>query len=95
MILNHVNYKHRFFNIILFKTITFIRVPMDKYKIYYRCYKQPKPNSDLSGFIIEKIYEGRSFNGLFEVNTQWGKGKDSKLIDKSIFNQYFEIISNH
>ncbi|MGK7393056.1 MAG: hypothetical protein ACNS62_00740 [Candidatus Cyclobacteriaceae bacterium M3_2C_046] len=65
---------------------------MDKYRIHYKCFKQPKPNSELAGFDVEKIYTGRAFNGLFEVTPDWGSGQQTKIIEKSIFNQYFEML---
>ena len=67
---------------------------MDKFRIQYKCNKAPKPNTGLEGFLVDQQYVGRSFNGLFEVTPQWGNGKQTRLIPKNEFEQYFELISN-
>lgn len=65
---------------------------MDRYKISFKCNKQPEISSGLLGFEPEKNYRGRSYNGLYEISTEWGKGKPTVLLDRKIFNRYFEII---
>ncbi len=65
---------------------------MDRYRIQFKCNKQPKPNAGLDGFDVEKNYVGRSFNGLYEVTPSWGSGRQTKLINKSIFEEYFEVL---
>ena len=67
---------------------------MDKFRIQYKCNKAPKPNTGLEGFMVDQQYVGRSFNGLFEVTPQWGNGKQTRLIQKNEFEEYFELISN-
>ncbi len=65
---------------------------MDRYRIEFKCNKVPKPNTGLEGFDAEKNYVGRAFNGLYEVSSSWGSGKQTKLINKTIFEEYFEVI---
>lgn len=67
---------------------------MDKFRIQYKCNKAPKPNTGLEGFYVDQQYVGRSFNGLFEVTPQWGNGKQTRLIRKNEFEEYFELVSN-
>jgi hypothetical protein len=67
---------------------------MDRYRIEFKCTKVPKPNTGLEGFTTDRLYIGRSFNGLFEVAPNWGSGRQTKLIEKSVFNEYFEVISD-
>lgn len=66
---------------------------MDKFRIQYRCNKAPKPNTGLEGFLVDQQYVGRSFNGLYEVTPQWGNGKQTKLLRKTEFEQYFELVA--
>lgn len=66
---------------------------MDKFRINYKCNKAPKPCAGLEGFMVDQLYVGRSFNGLFEVTPQWGNGKQTKLLKKTEFEEYFELIS--
>ncbi|MEM7550631.1 MAG: hypothetical protein AAF363_13195 [Bacteroidota bacterium] len=66
---------------------------MDKFKIEFKCVKEPKSHSGLDGFQIDKVYKGRSFNGLFEVTPKWGNGEPTKVIETSLFKQYFEILN--
>ncbi|AHM61216.1 hypothetical protein D770_14810 [Flammeovirgaceae bacterium 311] len=65
---------------------------MDKFRINYKCNKMPKANSGLEGFTLDRTYTGRSFNGLFEVTPQWGNGKQTKLLQRQEFEEYFEVI---
>ena len=54
------------------------------------CKRLPEPNTGLKGFKVGQSYEGRAFNGLFEINPQWGSGQESKLISKSLFNEFLK-----
>jgi len=67
---------------------------MDKYKIVFVCRETPNSIEGLKGFSKGEYYEGRSFNGLYEVNAKWGSGAESKLISKKLFDEYFELIEN-
>lgn len=66
---------------------------MDKYRIVYKCNKQPKPHSGLEGFLPEHTYTGRAFNGLYEVTPQWGNGRGSRLLQRREFEEYFEEVN--
>lgn len=55
----------------------------------------PDQKTGLSGFKIGENYEGRAFNGLFEINAKWGSGAESKLISKSLFEEYFELVQEN
>jgi hypothetical protein len=66
---------------------------MTKFKIKYLCVEEPTTQSGLDGFRKGGIYEGRNFNGMYEVCSQWGRNKASKLISKPEFNKYFELVS--
>jgi hypothetical protein len=65
---------------------------MDRLRIHYKCKKIPKSNSGLDGFEMDGTYTGRSFNGFYEVCSNWGSGKPTKLISKEIFEEYFEVV---
>ncbi|HAA15022.1 MAG TPA: hypothetical protein DCE41_26340 [Cytophagales bacterium] len=65
---------------------------MDRFKIKFRCFAEPSSQSGIRGFKKDQIYEGRSFNGLYEVHPAWGKGGGaSKMIDQRTFEKYFKI----
>ncbi|MDN4166788.1 hypothetical protein QWY31_14850 [Cytophagales bacterium LB-30] len=49
----------------------------------------------MSGFEAGKVYDGRSFNGLYEVSPHWGRGGQSKLIGRGTFQEYFEIVNEN
>ncbi len=66
---------------------------MTKFKIKYLCTEEPTSQSGLDGFRKDGEYEGRNFNGMYEVCSQWGRNKASKLISKSEFVKYFELIT--
>ena len=66
---------------------------MDKFRINYKCNKAPKPHSGLEGFMVDQQYIGRAFNGLYEVTPQWGNGKQTRLLQKTEFEEYFELIA--
>lgn len=65
---------------------------MDKFRINYKCNKAPKANTGLEGFMVDRTYTGRSFNGLFEVTPAWGNGKQTKLLQRQEFEEYFEVL---
>ncbi len=65
---------------------------MDKFRIAFRCSKQPELNTGLLGFEPEKHYTGRAYNGLFEISTEWGRGRPTLVLDKKLFERYFELI---
>jgi hypothetical protein len=67
-------------------------IVMTKFKIKYLCVEEPASQSGLDGFRKGGIYEGRNFNGMYEVCSQWGRNKASKLISKPEFAKYFELI---
>ncbi|BDD11190.1 hypothetical protein FUAX_36220 [Fulvitalea axinellae] len=67
---------------------------MDKFRIEYRCRKQPNNQSELQGFEAQKVYVGRTYNGLYEVSPDWGSGARSALISGSVFREYFELLPN-
>lgn len=68
---------------------------MDKFKISFKCSKEPQGAIGLFGFEPEKAYTGRSYNGLFEVSTDWGRGKPTILLDRKIFDRYFELLGEN
>ena len=62
---------------------------MDKFRIIFKCVKEPKPYIGLDGYVLGALYEGRKYNGMFEVSKTWGRGDLTKLIDRKLFNEYF------
>ncbi len=68
---------------------------MDKFKIVFVCNETPTSEKGLKGFYKGESYEGRAFNGLFEVNAKWGSGTESKLINKKLFDLYFEQLEEN
>jgi hypothetical protein len=68
---------------------------MDKFKISYKCVNTPKSDGTLLGFTSGKIYQGRAYNGLFEISSLWGNGKPTVLVNRSVFEQYFELVQEH
>lgn len=68
------------------------RNDMDRFKIAFKCNRKPDVASGLFGFEPEKYYRGRAYNGLFEISSEWGKGKPTMVLDKKIFYRYFEIV---
>lgn len=73
---------------------TLRKISMDRYKIRFRCKTEPATQTGLRGFSKEGIYEGRSYNGLFEVHPAWGKGGGaSKMLDQKTFEKYFEVVN--
>ena len=65
---------------------------MDKFRIIFQCNKPPKSAAGLEGYEPEKQYVGRTFNGLYEISPSWGSGKQTKLITKALFDEYFEVV---
>jgi hypothetical protein len=60
-------------------------------KIEYKCIKTPEGNL-LKGFVKDRTYKGRSFNGLFEITTEWASHQPTYLLDKKDFEKYFEMV---
>jgi len=60
-------------------------------RIEYKCKKKPT-DSKLSGFEENKVYKGRTFNNLFEVSPEWASQKPTALIEKKVFDEFFELI---
>lgn len=65
---------------------------MDRFRVSFKCIKEPKAQSGLEGYELNKSYVGRSYNGLFEISSRWGDGGVTKVVEKQTFNQYFEVI---
>ncbi|MFQ3214117.1 MAG: hypothetical protein ACJAT1_001242 [Marivirga sp.] len=65
---------------------------MDRFKILFVCKEMPDHKEGLNGFKVGKQYEGRSYNGFFEVSTKWGSNHESKLINQGMFKKYFQLI---
>ena len=65
---------------------------MDDYKITFKCRKEPQIGLGLDGFRRDTQYTGRSYNGWFEVSPEWGRGRPTKMLDKNIFDEYFELL---
>lgn len=66
---------------------------MDRYKIKFVCHTEPDNSSRLLGFKEGVEYEGRHFNGLYEISTSWGH-TDSKLVGERVFTKYFEKVES-
>ncbi len=66
---------------------------MDKYKCTFRCVRQPKAHAGLDGFEPGVVYEGRKYNGMFEISVSWGSGAQTKLIERKLFAEFFEEIT--
>lgn len=62
-------------------------------RIEYICKKKPT-EARLSGFEEKKQYKGRTFNDLFEISSEWATQKPTYLIEKKVFDEYFEIVSD-
>lgn len=62
---------------------------MDRFRILFKCVKEPKPYIGLDGYELGALYEGRKYNGMYEVSKTWGRGDITKLIDRKLFNEYF------
>lgn len=60
-------------------------------KIEYKCIKTPEGNL-LKGFLKDRIYKGRSFNGLYEITTEWASHQPTYLLEKKEFERYFELV---
>ena len=64
---------------------------LDRFKIEFKCNVQPNEGTGLRDFKPNRHYTGRSYNGLFEISTDWGSGRPTVLLDKKTFDRYFEI----
>jgi hypothetical protein len=65
----------------------------DRFRIEFRCSRKPDDQSGLSDFEENRSYIGRTYNGLFEIAPDWGRGKPSVLLRKRLFERYFEVLS--
>jgi hypothetical protein len=63
-------------------------------RIEYICKKKPT-ESKLNGFEENKKYKGRTFNNLYEVSSEWASQKPTFLIEKKVFDEYFEIVNDN
>lgn len=61
-------------------------------RIEYICRKRPTDNK-LIGFEEGKLYKGRTFNNLFEISPEWASQKPTYLIEKKVFDQFFELVN--
>ena len=64
---------------------------LDRFKISFKCNTQPNEGTGLRDFKPNRTYIGRAYNGLFEISTDWGSGKPTVLLDRKMFERYFEI----
>ncbi|MFN6943684.1 MAG: hypothetical protein ACK4ND_01960 [Cytophagaceae bacterium] len=46
------------------------------------------------GFEENVVYSGRTFNNLYEISCAWASHKPTFLIEKKVFDQYFELINS-
>ncbi len=64
----------------------------DKFKIQFRCSRRPDEHSGLADFEVNKCYTGRTYNGLYEIAPEWGRGKPSVLLRRRLFDRYFKVM---
>lgn len=64
---------------------------LDRFTISFKCSNQPVEGTGLKGFKPECLYKGRTYNGLYEVSTEWGSGKPTVLLDRKVFEKYFKL----
>lgn len=69
-----------------------VEIKMDRYRVEFTCLKEPNGQAGLNGYLQDKKYVGRAFNGFYEISPNWGNGETTKLIDKKTFFQYFDVI---
>jgi hypothetical protein len=60
-------------------------------KILYKCIKTPD-GSTFQGFEKNKIYKGRTFNGLFEISEEWATHKPTYLLEQKEFDKFFQLV---
>lgn len=77
------------------RRVSYSTIQMDKYRIVFQCHTVPNAASGLQGYKLEEHYIGRMFNGLCEMSPQWGSDIRTKLIPKTLFDQYFAIIKHN
>lgn len=66
--------------------------PMDPYKIEFVCNRKPDDINLKGIYFIGMRYIGRSYNGLFEISPKWGSNYPTKVINKKLFDEYFELV---
>jgi len=66
---------------------------MDRFRIEYRCRQEPKGTLGVHSFQTNQIYNGRAYNGLYEVSANWGGDAPSQLLSLTEFNKYFELVT--
>jgi hypothetical protein len=54
--------------------------------------KKTSDDPSLSGFKENVTYQGRSFNGLYHISEKWGSSKPTIMIERKVFEMYFEIL---
>jgi hypothetical protein len=60
-------------------------------KIEYKCVKTTQ-GATFHGFVKDKIYKGRTYNGLYEISEEWASHKPTYLLEKKEFDKYFQLI---
>jgi hypothetical protein len=65
---------------------------VDKFKIRFECVKAPKPFVGLNGYEQGSVYQGRKYNGMYEISVKWGNGEQTKLIERKLFSEFFQEI---
>ncbi len=61
-------------------------------KIEYKCIKTAEGIATFHGFVRDKIYKGRTYNGLYEISEEWASHKPTYLLEKKEFEKYFQLI---
>ncbi len=64
------------------------------HKVSFLCVKTPDM-MDLAGFENNKVYHGRYFNGVYEISLNYYGGSPSQMIDKRLFDLYFQEVNPH
>lgn len=63
----------------------------DPFKIIYECHHVPSFESQQGAFRVGEEYNGRCYNGLYQVSADWGR-EEAHHLSKREFERYFQLV---
>lgn len=64
----------------------------DPFKIRYECHCEPSFGPEQCSFRVGEVYNGRFYNGIYQVSADWGR-EEAHHLSRREFEAHFRLVN--